>query len=69
MTEKEYLAGLLSEIHELNLNIIALTNQLESQKKYLADVFNRVVWIQQRLGLRRMPKSDQVSIIPLSLDP
>ena len=66
MTEKEYLAGLLSEIHELNLNIIALTKQLESQKKYLADVFNRVVWIQQRLGLRRMTKSDQASIIPLS---
>ncbi|GAI34128.1 unnamed protein product [marine sediment metagenome] len=53
--EKEYLAGLLSEIHELNVNIIALANSIDNLKKYMVDVKNRVVWVQQNLGLRRMP--------------
>lgn len=56
MTEREYLKGLMSEIHELNVNIIALTKELASQKKYLADIFNRIKWIQVKLGLRSMPE-------------
>ena len=56
MSEKEYFAGLMSELHELNKNVLELTKELASNKKYLADVFNRVVWIQQKLGMRRMKK-------------
>ncbi len=56
MSEKEYLAGLLSEIHELNVNIIALTKEIDGLHHYLVNVMDRVVWIQQKLGLRRMPK-------------
>lgn len=54
--EKEYLASLMSEIHELNVNIIALAKEISGLKKHMADVRERVVWVQQNLGLRRMPR-------------
>ena len=48
--------NLMSEIHELNVNIIELAGQISGLKKYVIDVKERVVWVQQNLGLRRMPK-------------
>lgn len=46
---EEYIKHLLSEIHELNVNILELAGQISNLKKYMADVFHRVVWIQKRL--------------------
>jgi len=55
--DEEYCKALLAEIHELNLNLIELAGQVSGLKKYMADLSARVVWIQQKLGLRRMIKA------------
>lgn len=53
--DEEYCKHLLAEIHELNGNIVALAGQIEGLKKYLTDLRARIVWVQQKMGLRRMP--------------
>jgi len=53
---EEFYKHMMAEVHELNKNILELAGQVESLKKYMADIFNRVVWVQQKLGLRRMPR-------------
>ena len=52
---EDYLKHLLSEIHELNGNILQLAGEISALKKHMADVRARVVWVQQKLGLRKMP--------------
>ncbi len=56
MDDPDWSRELMSEIHELNVNIIALTKEISGMKKHMADVRARVVWVQQNLGLRRMPR-------------
>lgn len=53
---EDYAKHLMAEIHELNVNIIELAGQIQGLKKHVVDVRERVVWVQQNLGLRRMPK-------------
>lgn len=52
-----YEKELMNEIHELHLAITELSKEVSSLKKFLADVYNRIVWIQQKLGLRRVQKA------------
>jgi len=56
MTE-EFYKHMMAELHELNMNIKELTKELSRLKKYMVELNERVVWVQQQLGLKRMKRS------------